>query len=229
MKPANKNIDAILRNMRKEGKLQNMKGKGDAGEDAVLQLILERQRRTGGLVYQSFRYPYQKNRAGITYLGNIKLENGEYVEYTDAKNGRTLEDEIDILYVTPYRVIPIEVKSYHANLKVYNDWMDKQGEPVDKSPIAQAEKHARHLYHAISDVLPDGRPEYIRPVVCFVDRCRLEDKRTSASISYLPCCILNTLKKTVVEVNSPLKYNLDVNMIERKLREVRTDVKREFI
>ena len=92
-----KNINSILKTMRAEGKLQNMKGKGDAGEDAVLQLILERHRHTGGLVFQSFKYPYQQNRQGKTYLGNIKLEDGKYVEYTDAKNGRILEDEIDIL------------------------------------------------------------------------------------------------------------------------------------
>ena len=110
-------------------------------------------------------------------MGNIKLEDGKYVEYTDAKNGRILEDEIDILYITPYRIIPIEVKAYHANLKVYDNWMDKQGTPVDKYPITQAEKHARHLYHALVDVIPDGRPEYIRPIVCFVDRCKLDDRR----------------------------------------------------
>lgn len=223
------NINNILRSMRNEGKLQNMKGKGDAGEDAVLQLILERQRHTGGLVYQSYQYPYQKNRQGITYLGNIKLEGDTFVEYTEGRGGRTFVDEIDILYVTPYRVIPIEVKSYHANLVVYNDWMDKQNEPVEKSPIAQAEKHARHLYHAIADVLPDGRPEYIKPIVCFVDRCKLEDKRQARSIAYCPCCILNTLKKTVIDCNSPLAYNIDVEAVKNKLKEVRTDVKQEFV
>lgn len=221
-----KNINSILKTMRAEGKLQNMKGKGDAGEDAVLQLILERHRHTGGLVFQSFKYPYQQNRQGKTYLGNIKLEDGKYVEYTDAKNGRILEDEIDILYITPYRIIPIEVKAYHANLKVYDNWMDKQGTPVDKSPITQAEKHARHLYHALVDVIPDGRPEYIRPIVCFVDRCKLDDRREN--IQYLPCCILNNLKKTVIGVNSPLRYNLDIEHIHRKLKEIQTDVRREF-
>lgn len=222
-------INNILRSMRKEGKLQNMKGKGDAGEEAALQIVLERQRHTGGLVYQSFQYPYQKSRQGVTYLGNIKLEDGQFVEYTESVSGRIFEDEIDILYVSPYRIIPIEVKSYHATLTVYNDWMDKQGVAVEKSPIAQAEKHARHLYHAIKEVLPDGRPEYIKPLVCFVDRCSLTDSRESASILYLPCCILNTLKQTIINCNSPLAYNLDMESIKNKLKEVCTNVKQEIV
>lgn len=224
-----KNINTILSTMREQGKLKNMQGKGDAGEDAALQIILERQRHTTGLVYQSFKYPYQKNRSGVTYLGNIKYEDGEYVDYTEARNGRALFDEIDILYVTPYRIIPIEVKAYHANIVVYDNWMDKQGTPVDKSPITQAEKHARHLYHAIAPVLPDGRPEYIRPIVCFVDRCKLNDKRASDHINYLPCCILNTLKSCVMKVNTPLKYNIDINTVKDHLKEIRVNVRREYI
>lgn len=222
-------INSILSNMRKQGKLQNMKGKGDAGEDAVLHLVLERQRHLGGLVYQSFKYPYQTNRQGITYTGNIFYQDGQFVNVDTKKSGAALEDEIDILLVTPYKVFPIEVKSYHAKLEVYNDWMRKQGEEVDKSPIAQAEKHARHLYHAIADVLPDGRPEYIKPMVCFVDRCILNDTRTEESIRYLPCCILNTLKATIVANNTPLAYNLDLDAIKEKLRSIRTDVRKEFV
>lgn len=221
-------VNAILKDMRKQGKLKDMKAKGDAGEDAVLQLVLERKRQTGGLVFQSYRYPYQQNRQGVTYLGNIKLEGDQFVEYTDARNGRILEDEIDILYITPYRIIPIEVKSYHAKLLLKDSWMWKQGTPVDKSPVAQAEKHARHLYHALYDVIPDGRPEYIRPIACFVDRCTLIDERTDDEINYLPCCILNNLKSTLVQVNTPLRYNLDLDTILLKLKEVQTDVKREY-
>ena len=221
-------VNAILKDMRKQGKLKDMKAKGDAGEDAVLQLVLERKRQTGGLVFQSYRYPYQQNRQGVTYLGNIKLEGDQFVEYTDARNGRILEDEIDILYITPYRIIPIEVKSYHAKLLLKDSWMWKQGTPVDKSPVAQAEKHARHLYHALYDVIPDGRPEYIRPIACFADSCTLIGGRTDDEINYLPCCILNNLKSTLVQVNTPLRYNLDLDTILLKLKEVQTDVKREY-
>lgn len=221
------NINKVLASMRRSGKLQDMKGKGNAGEDAVLNICLERQRKLGGLLYQSFEYPYQSNREGKIYTGNIKLENDVYVGYTET--GRQLYDEIDILYVTDYRVFAIEVKSYHAKIKVYDHWMDKNGQKVDKSPIAQAEKHARHLYHAIKDVLPDGKPQYIVPICCFVDRCTVEDDRADKMRYYIPISILNNFKKKLMEYNTPLDYNLDLKAIETKLNEIRTSTRKEFL
>jgi hypothetical protein len=213
--------------MRKQGKLKDMKGKGDAGEDAVLNLCLDMQPKLGGLLYQSFSYPYQSNRDGKNYLGNIKFENKILVDYTDTK--RTLHDEIDVLYVTDYRVFAIEVKAYHAKIRVYDNWVDKNGTPVDKSPVAQAEKHARHLYHALHSVLPEGNPNYIVPICCFVDRCELKDDRNIDMQYYVPVSILNNFKKTFLSRNQPLDYNLDIKAIQRKLNEVKMDVRKEFI
>lgn len=218
-----KSINSILKDMRASGKLMDMKGKGDAGEEAVLQLTLTRMAHTGGIVFHSFKYPYQSNRQGVTYLGNVKFENGKYVEYTEGKGNRSFEDEIDVLYISPYRIFPIEVKSYHANLEVYDFWMKKQGTMVDKSPVSQAEKHARHLYHALYDVIPDGNPEYIKPIVCFVDRCKLVDNRSDEQIAYIPCCILNNFNATIIKNNTPLEYNLDMDMVAKKLKEVMSD------
>ena len=220
-------INKILARMRKSGKLQDMKGKGDAGEDAVLNICLERQRRRGGLLYQSFEYPYQSNKEGKVYTGNIKWEDDEYREYTETK--RQLYDEIDVLYITDYRVFAIEVKAYHAKIDITNEWMTKNGVKVDKSPIAQAEKHARHLYHAICDVLPDGKPQYIIPICCFVDRCTITDNRSDKMSYYIPITILNTFKKKIIEYDTPLDYNLDLPAIKRKLSEVKTNVRKEFI
>ena len=220
-------INKILARMRKSGKLQDMKGKGDAGEDAVLNICLERQRRRGGLLYQSFEYPYQSNKEGKVYTGNIKWEDDEYREYTETK--RQLYDEIDVLYITDYRVFAIEVKAYHAKIDITNEWMTKNGVKVDKSPIAQAEKHARHLYHAICDVLPDGKPQYIIPICCFVDRCTITDNRSDKMSYYIPITILNTFKKKIIEYDTPLDYNLDLSAIKRKLSEVKTNVRKEFI
>ena len=220
-------INKILARMRKSGKLQDMKGKGDAGEDAVLNICLERQRKRGGLLYQSFEYPYQSNKEGKVYVGNIKWENEEYREYTETK--RQLYDEIDVLYITDYRVFAIEVKAYHAKINITDDWMTKNGVKVDKFPIAQAEKHARHLYHAICDVLPDGKPQYIVPICCFVDRCTIEDNRSDKMRYYIPISILNTFRKKIIEYDTPLEYNLDLPAIKRKLNEVRTNVRKEFV
>lgn len=216
-------INDVLRNMREAGKLQNMKDKGDAGEEAVLAILQDRKKLVGnGILYQSFVYPYQTSRSGVCYTGNIKYENGKFVEYTKD----SINDEIDVLYVTPYRVFAIEVKSYHARcLDVYEHWFNRDSTPVDKSPVTQAEKHARHLYHAIYDVLPNGDPKYIQPMVCFVDRCKVRDDRSQHFVDYVPVCILNNLLATVNRYNTPLEYNLDLSAIERKLNEVKVSIK----
>ena len=218
------NINDVLSNMRKAGKVADMKEKGNLGEDAVLAVLYERKQHTGnGLLYQSFMYPYQTNRSGVCYTGNIKYEEGNFVEYTKD----SINDEIDVLYVTPYRIFCIEVKSYHARtLDIYDHWFNRAGQPVDKSPVCQAEKHARHLYHAIYDVLPDGKPDYIIPMVCFVDRCKVRDDRSEHFQIYVPVCILNNLLKTINENNTPLEYNIDLEQLERKLNEIKVSIKK---
>lgn len=218
------NINDVLNKMRKAGKVQDMKEKGDLGEEAVLSLCYDRKQRSGtGLLYQSFMYPYQSSREGVVFTGNIKYEEGVLKEYTDGK----INDEIDVLYITPYRIFCIEVKSYGARkLEVYDHWFNYNGTPVDKSPIAQAEKHARHLYHAIHDVIPDGNPVYIVPMVCFVDRCKIIDDRSDYFQNYIPISILNTFLATIERNNVPLKYNLDLSCIQNKLNQIKVSVKK---
>lgn len=219
-------INDVLGRMRRAGKVQNMKDKGDLGEEAVLAICLDRRDKVGkGLLYQSFMYPYQTNREGVCYTGNVKYESDSdtFVEYTRD----SLNDEIDVLYITPYRIFPIEVKSYHSReLGVYEHWFNNAGTPVDKSPIMQAEKHARHLYHAIYDVIPDGKPEYIKPIVCFVDRCTVLDERSKHFVDYTPVCILNNFLQTLNSYNKPLEYNLDLDRISEKLDSIKVSVKR---
>lgn len=217
-------VNDVLSSMRKAGKVQDMKEKGDLGEEAVLAICLDRKKAVGkGLLYQSFMYPYQSDRSGRVYTGNVKYENGEFVEYTS----ESTNDEIDVLYITPYRIFPIEVKSYSARtLDVYEHWFNRSSTPVEKSPIAQAEKHARHLYHAIYDVLPDGNPEYIKPIVCFVDKCKVRDDRSQHFVDYVPVCILNNLLRTINHYNTPLEYNLSLPEVERKLNNVAVSIKK---
>ena len=220
--------------MRNAGKLRDIKQKGNLGEDAVLSICLDIKRSLGGILIQSFEYPYASNQQGKNYTGNIKLENGQYVEYTDIKG---LKDEIDVLLVTPTRIFPIEVKSYKANIKVYDHWMDRDNngpgapkgmQPVDKSPIAQAEKHARHFYHQMYEVIPEGQAAYIVPIVCFVDKCTVNDDRSPRNQVYIPICILNTLRQTIYSNNVQLRYGLDLAAVKRKLLEIKTSTRKEF-
>ena len=220
-------INSILGKMREAGKLNEWKSKGDAGEEAVLQICLELQQKIGGMIYHSYQYPYQTDSSGRVYTGNIKLEHGKYVEYSDSE--RALIDEIDVLYVTDYRILPIEVKAYHAKIDVYDHWVKKNGTEVDKSPILQTEKHARHLYHALHPVLPDGNTNYIVPLCCFVDRCTVNDTRSPEFERYIEVCILNNLKSTIMSLNTPLQYNLNLEEIKRKLNEKKLDCSAVYI
>jgi hypothetical protein len=219
-------INDVLADMRKAGKVSDMKEKGNLGEEAVLAICYDRKKKVGnGLLYQSFMYPYQSSRSNVCYTGNIKYEEGQFVEYTDT----SINDEIDVLYITSYRIFVIEVKSYSARkLDVYEHWFNRNGTSVDKSPIAQAEKHARHLYHAIKDVLPDGNPKYIVPLVCFVDKCKVRDDRSEHFRDYVPVCILNTLLQTINKYNTPLEYNLVLPALESKLNNIKVSIKRSM-
>ena len=219
-------VNDILDKMRKAGKIQDNRGKGDAGEDAVIAICYDRLQRSGkGLLYQSYKYPYQSNRSGVVYTGNIKYENGEFNDYTE----ESFNDEIDVLYVTPYRIFVIEVKSYHARkLEVYDHWFNYNGAPVDKSPISQAEKHARHFYHAVKDYIPDGDPSYIVPLVCFVDRCKVLDDRDEHFRQYIPIAILDTLLSTLQKYNTPLEYNIAIEELEKHLNNIKVSIKRKL-
>lgn len=220
------NVNDILDKMRKAGKIQDARGKGDAGEDAVIAICYDRLQRSGkGLLYQSYMYPYQSNRQGVVYTGNIKYENQQFNEYTD----ESINDEIDVLYITPYRIFIIEVKSYHARkLEVYDHWFNYNGSPVDKSPIAQAEKHARHFYHAVKDFIPDGDSRYIIPIVCFVDKCKVLDDRSQHFRDYIPISILDTLLSTINKYNKPLDYNIALDQLEQHLERIKVSIKRKL-
>jgi hypothetical protein len=229
------NVNAALAAMRDAGKLRDNKGKGNLGEDAVLALLHGYMCKRGGLLHKSFTYPYASDKNGRVHLGNIFLqEDGTYIDIT-----KQLNDEIDILYVSPFRVFPIEVKSYHATMEVsvanlkkngkvdFNTVEGKEDAPKrHKSPLWQAEKHARHLYHKIYDVIPDGNPKFIQPIVCFVDRCTVKDIRSSDHKVYMPVTILNNLIATVMDYDYPLDgLALDLKEIGRKLDSIKSNSK----
>jgi hypothetical protein len=226
------NIDAALAAMRNAGKLRDNKGKGNFGEDAVFALLHSYMCKRGGMLYKGFTYPYASDRSGRVYLGNIFLqEDGKFMEIT-----RQLNDEIDVLYLSPFRVFPIEVKAYHAKMEVSVHDLKKNGRvdymPVEghdespkrhKSPLWQTEKHARHLYHSICDVIPNGNPKFVQPIVCFVDRCTVIDHRSAEHKIYLPVTILNNLIPTIKEYDYPLDgYGLSLEDIQKKLDKIKT-------
>lgn len=215
-------INQNLKAMRAAGKVMDIKAKGAAGEAAAFDIVHEYRTKRGGILKQGFMYPYASNRQNQIYLGNIFWDE-EKQRYWDMT--KQLNDEIDILYISNFRVFTIEVKSYHDHTIVVTDtWMERQGKKVEKSPFAQAEKHARHLYHQLYDVLPFGDPKYIVPVVCFVDESTIDERRSPAMQYYLPMTVLDNLKQFLIDRDLPVddvnRYTLDLKMIEKKLQSI---------
>jgi hypothetical protein len=191
------------------------KEKGTFGEQAVIAVVQEYQGIRGGTIIHSFMYKYASNRQGINYPGNIHREADGSFKTIDGYSNTN--DEIDIVYITPYRIFAIEAKARSGTWKIDDLWCLQQSTPVDKSPLAQAEKHARHLYHSIYEYLPDGNPNYIVPMTVFVDKARVMDSRSSDQKFYLPVTIVNTLKKKIRDYDTPLKYELDTVGLMKKM------------
>lgn len=205
--------------MRAAGKVTNFKKKGATGEAVIFDIMHDYRSRHGGILKQGFTYPYASNRQNQIYLGNIFWDEAQQAYYDVT---RQLNDEIDILYISNFRVFAIEVKAYHdPSIVITDSWMERRKKKVDKSPVAQAEKHARHLYHHIYDVIPNGDPSYIIPLVCFVDESGIDDRRSERMREYLPVVILNNFKSTIIRLDKQLgDFTLDLEAIERKLKSI---------
>lgn len=191
----------------------DFKEKGVLGEQAVFRICEEVYRKYGGILYHSFTYKVDPEKAG-----NIKRrEDGKlYVENLGSST------EIDILLVTPYRIFSIEVKTYSADTKegiVLTDAGISGCFKTDKSPVHQNEMHCRHLYSHVYRCIPDGDTGYIVPIVCFVDKCGLKDSRSSWQKEYVQVTTLNGLHERIMAGNRPCGYRIDLGAVDRALTE----------
>lgn len=194
------------------------KEKGDAGEEILVSLAREYQEDQDCVILWSYTYPYASNRDSVMYTGNIKLHDGKFIQLT--KEG--YNDEIDLVIITSYRIFVVECKARSGKWLVYDHWAKQNNKDVDKSPITQCEKHARHFYHSIFRCIPDGKPEYIVPITAFVDRCVLTDKRSKKYRDYIKVCIANTFKKVMREYDKPGDYKLCGEEILKQMLEIGT-------
>ena len=172
--------------------------KGVYGEQAVFKICESLYQQNGGILYHSYSFKTDKDKAGnikVGPQGNLMLE--------------TLSSttEIDILYVTRYRVFPIEVKAYKAKEITLTDDRIAGCFMTNKSPIHQNE-------------LPGGCSDYILPVVVFVDECKLIDKRSDWQKSYIYKATLHNFKDVITTLNVPGEKVLDLINIDKCLTEV---------
>lgn len=194
-------------------------GKGVYGELAALAVCESMYQKYGGLLYHSYTY-----KTDASLPGNIKVggPGGFYIENLGSYT------EIDILLVTPYRVFPIEVKAYAAHtIRLANERISGCNQ-TGKSPIHQNEMHCRHLYSSIYEALPDGKTSYVIPIVVFVDKCTLRDERTSDNKKYVYATVISRLPGLLERLNTPGKYRLDLEMMERRLKAAMVSCEKEY-
>ena len=79
--------------------------------------------------------------------------------------------------------------------------------------------HCRHLYPHIFRALPDGDTQYIVPLVCMVDKAKIVDERSDWQKEYIRLCILNNLEDTIRALNTPLQYQLNLELMDKILKE----------
>lgn len=185
-------------------------GKGTYGEEAVFKICEQFYQTKGGILYHSYTYPTDPNEKG-----NIKRDPTTGKLYIEALSGNT---EIDVLYVTKNNLFPIEVKAYKAKeIVLTNDGISGCFK-VDKSPVHQNEMHCRHLYPALYPAIPNGESKYIRPIVVFVDKCKIIDKRSPAQKKYIKVTSLNLLKQTLEDMDVEWEYEINLKSLEQRLK-----------
>ena len=210
MAKADKDIDAILKEMHNS----NGVAKGDPGERAVLKICEEFYQQQGGILYHSYEYTTDRELPG-----NVKKDENTGNLYIENLGSTT---EIDVLLVTPFRVFPIEVKAYRAKKITFTDKEIAGCRVTSKSPVHQNEMHCRHLYSSLFKALPNGDTSYIVPLVVLVDKCTVVDERSDWQKEYIKICTLNTLRKTLIQYNTPGDFKLNLTSVDNTLKDIRT-------
>lgn len=205
-------IDNILKDMHNHRSTE----KGDYGEQAVFKICEKFYQTEGGILVHSYSY-----KVDPTQKGNIK-KNEQGQLYTENLGNET---EIDILYISKYRIFPIEVKAYQTREITFDDRGIYGCTVTNKSPIHQHEMHCRHLYPFMFRALQEGDTDYIVPLVCMVDKCNIVDNRSDWQKEYIHLCILNTLENTIRQYNTPKSHQLDLTLCDRLLKECMVDSK----
>ena len=186
--------------------------KGVWGERAALRVLLDIYRERGGILIHSYEYNTDPDKNG-----NIKQENGRH--YLEKVGSST---EIDILYVSQYRVFPIEIKSYNADTIILTTQGITGCHTTNKSPIHQNEMHCNHLYTAIAESI-NGNPQFMVPIVCFMtwhNKPVIQDERPEQERRYILTTNINTLADTIRACDTPLDYRINLDMMDRQLKAV---------
>lgn len=192
--------------------------KGTYGELAIVRICEELYQSVGGILYHSYTYKTEPELAG-----NIKRENGTlFLENVGSVT------EVDVLFVTQFKIFLIEVKAYKAKKIILTDQAIEGCAVTHKSPVHQNEMHCRHLYPKLVKALPDGVSGYIEPVVVMVDQCELQDNRSMKQKRYIKLATLNSFRSCLEFLNKPLEYRLDLKLVDHCLTDACVSCEKKF-
>jgi len=205
-------VNDLLKKMHTIGKGDggDISKKGSVGELAVFNICEHFYQTEGGILIHSYAHDTDPD-----LQGNIK-KNEEGIPYVEHLGSTS---EIDVLYISKYRVFPIEVKSYHAKQIVFTDNGIKGSAQDSKSPVHQNEMHCRHLYSKIFRAFTNGNTEFIVPIVVMVDRVQIVDNRSDWQRDYIKLCIIDELAEVIQRYNTPIGYQLNLQLVNNILKE----------
>lgn len=187
---------------------ENSKEKGNTGEEAVIEIVKEYISETNqkAALWHSATYHLVDNLPG-----NFKV----YEDGLFATAGVT--GEIDLLLLTEFHIIIIEVKTYNAYVAVEEDWTYKGSSPKSLKPeewcnLCQVEKSARHMYQHLYTEIPYGDERYIQPVLVY-SQGSLAVRTKDYNI-----CILDDLKYTLNNLKR-LEYKIDFEKMKQLIND----------
>ena len=201
-------VNKALKDMHREKGVD----KGKYGELSIEAICEKFYQTSGGILYHSYIQKTVEGKAG-----NIKKDEQGNLYRENLGN----KSEIDVLLVTPRRIFVIEVKAYKSDNIVLTDDGISGCLVTNKSPVHQNEFHCRHLYRVLAPALPNGDKKYIVPIVCFVDKCKVKDKRSIWQKNYIYVTNLNGFESTIKLLDTFDEYLLDLPAIDNRLLEAR--------
>lgn len=205
-------IDKLLYELSKV----NDEKKGEIGENLAFEVLKKyKNKKKGSVLITSLTYPYCSN-----VPGNLKLINNRLKYFSDTET----DDEVDLVLITPFRIFLCEVKAYRYKIELTNEWTFRSKGAIEKSIPTQAEKHARHFYYNYYDIIPNGKSDYIIPLIIIADKSEILDRRDKFWREYVPITNINHLNKTISIFDKPLEYKLDVKKILEVLKKRSTSI-----
>lgn len=192
---------------------------------------VQRGERGEKLIYELVDF-WRKHYEGSKIFSSLIYPQGPILPTTSSNDPVT---ECDIVVVTPYKILCIEVKTIYGIMNVREDChiiISKTGEgtkPEDKNFIRQNEMHCRHLYYHLHGLLPNGDPNYIESIIVMTGNMTFTDNRSDEDKLAHPIVNTNNLIPQLDLSNQPKEFLLDIDSIVKKINRIKVNDKDKLI